>query len=541
MSNNQIINDKMQQRALLISILNKYSNAKEINPEEVNVDMELLAQIPDKNHICKTLLREIKEVDSAYANFCALILLEVVDENTLEKQAIEYLKDKNIPDDNKFFIISIMRQRGIPIEYSQMSGYIQQLDKIAKNGVKNFLLNAIDEADAQIDLLDFYLNIPKEEKLYFLNNLAEEYDGDDLANAFSIISQLDVDNDEIEIIIEALLNTKSPYAIEGLDYILNHYELKDKTKSFVSRGLKEIRFANSRFINNSLIKNSSVFRCYVSFIDGYSNFSLIVSRQRKNKDLDAILLAVNTQKGITSCMGFNSISLTNFDSILKRLFTDSVPVEIAPNVVKSLVNYYCDKNKSTNTTLPYEYIVWKKLLEDISVLEVDISDYLNSQLKVIELDELKVKKFASCKMVETWYFSHGQHPIIDELIEKIEKRHVNTIEKINELVLDTIDTQVLTDKGILSELQTRLLLQAYIAKLAGFNITSSCSYSLCFKNPLRKLLITSIVDKSLYYYFSTRLFEKEGKAKNIFGNKYQSSFTIEELENLMADLEDKWS
>ena len=157
----------MQQRALLISILNKYSNAKEINPEEVNVDMELLAQIPDKNHICKTLLREIKEVDSAYANFCALILLEVVDENTLEKQAIEYLKDKNIPDDNKFFIISIMRQRGIPIEYSQMSGYIQQLDKIAKNGVKNFLLNAIDEADAQIDLLDFYLNIPKEEKLYF--------------------------------------------------------------------------------------------------------------------------------------------------------------------------------------------------------------------------------------------------------------------------------------------------------------------------------------------------------------------------------------
>lgn len=540
MNTTDITTDKMQQRALLISLLNKYSAKVEINAEEIKADIELLAQIPDKSYICKTLLREIKELDCAYANFCALFLLEIIDEDTLEKQAIEYLRDKNISDDKKFFIISIMRQRGIPIEYSQMTLYINQLDKIAKNGIKSFLAHAIDEADSQIDLLDFYLNIPKEEKLYFLNNLAEEYDGDNLANAFSIIAQLDVDEDEIGIIIEALLNSKSPYAIEGLEYILNCYDLKEQTKAFISRGLKELRFSNLRFINNSLIKNSNVYRCYISFIDGYSNFSLIVSRQKKNKELDAMLLAINTQKGITSCMGFNSISGANFESILKRLFTDSIPIEIAPNVLKSIVKYYNQKNIQTKTTIPYEYIVWKKLLADVQELEEDISDFLNSQLKVIELDDMKVKKFATCKMLETWYYVPTQHPVIDELIEKVEKYHINSIEKLNEIVQDTIDTIVLTDKSILAELQTRLLLQAYVAKLAGFTITSSCSYSMCFKNPYRKLLIASIIDKSLYHYFNSCLANFNNKTKSIFCAKYKTGFSVTELEGLIEDLESKW-
>ena len=92
----------------------------------------------------------------------------------------------------------------------------------------------------------------------------------------------------------------------------------------------------------------------------------------------------------------------------------------------------------------------------------------------------------------------------------------------------------------MSELQTRLLLQSYVAKLAGLDISSSCAYSLCFKTPYRKELIMSIIDKSLYYYFASCVNENESKTKNIFSKRQKTQFSTQELEHLMQEIEAKW-
>jgi len=79
---------------------------------------------------------------------------------------------------------------------------------------------------------------------------------------------------------------------------------------------------------------------------------------------------LNLENGITSTIGFHSISSENFVSIIKRLFNNTLPVEINEKCLKSLYLHYLAKNKETNTKLPYELIVWNALLDTIPSLEV---------------------------------------------------------------------------------------------------------------------------------------------------------------------------
>ena len=94
----------------------------------------------------------------------------------------------------------------------------------------------------------------------------------------------------------------------------------------------------------------------------------------------------------------------------------------------------------------------------------------------------------------------------------------------------------------IKELQTKLLLQAYAARQCRLKVSSACAYSLCFKNPYIKMLIESIIDKSIYYHLSNCLYEKqETNKENMFKKTLNSKFSIEELEDLMNKLEAKWS
>ena len=56
MSTNSI---KLQQRASLMSILNKYRSAKELNNAQLRKDIEVISTFKDKKTVCKTLFQEI--------------------------------------------------------------------------------------------------------------------------------------------------------------------------------------------------------------------------------------------------------------------------------------------------------------------------------------------------------------------------------------------------------------------------------------------------------------------------------------------------
>lgn len=533
---------KLKQRAALISILNKYTKADRINNDELKKDIETISKFEDKEFVFKTLLNEIgSSKNNLYGDICSIIALEAIEDNEFEKIVYDILKDEKMPDAKKFTAVSLMKQKGINFNFADIESYISNPEVFTHDGVDNFLKDAICDPEVQIDLLDFYLNIPQEERVYFLNNLQEEFSGDNLANAFSLLIQLKPEISEFETMLSLLLESDSPYALDGLNFALQNHKFDTKMRAKIKRVIKKINTKNPDFKNEILTKDSEIYKCYIGFVDGKSNFPLVFSRRRKNNTIDTLFASANINDGIISCMGFCAIDIENFASIMKRLFNDSLPVEINPVALKSLYNHYLEKSEKNNVELPYELIVWKNILNDIRAINYDISEFINSKLEIIKLTKQKVKKFASSKMLETWYYSHGQNPHTDALIAEIEKRHTTDLDEINELVSKTIDEKFLSDKKFMTELQSKLLIQSYVANIAKLKITSSCAYSLCFKNPYIKMLITSSIDKSLYYYFSTVSYGLD--ESNIFkkNNKPETNFTKDELELLMAQLEEKWS
>ena len=406
--------------------------------------------------------------------------------------------------------------------------------------IGDFFLNAIDNPEVQIDLLDFYINISKEEKIQFLNNLISEYKDEISANIFNLLVQLELEQEELEIIISGLLKSNSSFAIEALEYIYSNYELEAKLKSKLKRKINKLKLSIGEFKNNHLIKNSTPFKSFAGFVDGQSNFSLLFSRLIDKNKLDALFVVININTGAASVMGFGSVSHKDFKSIVKRLFSDSVPVSLEHSVLKSLFVHYCEKSRKNNIKLPYELIVWKKLLDDIEELKEDLSQYLNKDLTRVKLDENKVKKVCSAKMLETWYYSVNQNNDIDNLFDILERKHTTNLDEINEIVSKFVDDKFMNNQAFLEELKNRLLLSAYFSSCAKLKGISSLFYSLCFDNPYTKLFITSMVDKSIYYNFSTKAFQLEEK-ENVFNKKLETNYSQEELELVMSQLEAKWT
>ena len=533
------ISEKMQYRAFILSILNKYSNVAEIPNEKIDADIVQLKSVSDKDLLAKVLLKEVSEHKTDYANVCAIFLMNTIDKDIFEKHALEALRNKDISDEKKFFIISLLKQKGLQFDYNDLDNYVKNPERLAQDGVKDFLADAINDAEVQIDLLDFYQNIPKEERLSLLYNLAEEFSGDNLANAFSLIIQLDIEDDEADIIINTLSKSESVYAKEGLEFILLNKNIDIKTREIVQNTLKEINSKNIGFKNTSLIENSKIHKCYISFVDGNSNFSFIISRIRSNNIIDCTMVTINILKGITACMGFSKLEIENFNMVLKRLFSDSIPVEINPIALKSILSYYYDKNLKNGYDIPYEFIVWKNLIKDIEKLDYDVSEFINSKLETVNLNETKVRKFTVSKIVENWFYFLNQNKNIDKLIDIIEKKHINNFDEINENIVKVMNDDFLNNKDFSIELQSRLLIQAYVARLAGLKMTSSVAYSLCYKNPYLKILVNSIIDKSLYMYFLQVL--HSNNSKNLFKKEIKSVFSKDELENIVNKFEEKWT
>lgn len=536
MSNSSV---KLKQRAELISILGKYRDVCEIDNVGLMKDIKKISKMDNQVFVCKTLLQEINSAKTMYSNVCAIIILETINNDIFEKEALEFIKNKQTNDNKKLFIVSLMKQKGIDFNVRNIANYMESPEEFAHNGVVDFLENAIYDAEVQIDLLDFYLNIPNEEKIYFLESLIEEHSDDNIANAISIIVQLNPEKEVLDIILNKLLNSNSAYAIEGLDFILKNIKIDTKTRAKAKKKYKELTIKHADFVNDALIKDTKSIRSYISFVDGQSNFSMVFQRIKNDGLLDVLLCTINIEKGVISSMGFSAITPQNVNSVMKRLFSDSMPVEIDPIAFKSLFEYYYKKSGRNEIELPYELIVWKKILNGVKEINYDISEFLNSKLETINLTESKVKKFACAKVCETWYYAAGQNQYIDELFETLENNHIVDFEKINQMVSDCIDKNFINNKEFIADLHSKLLIQSYVASLAKLKLTSACAYSLCFDKKYLKILLESILDKSIYCELDLKLSDFEDK--NVFKKHKKTNYSKAELKNIISQFEEKWN
>ena len=90
----------------------------------------------------------------------------------------------------------------------------------------------------------------------------------------------------------------------------------------------------------------------------------------------------------------------------------------------------------------------------------------------------------------------------------------------------------------LVDIQSRLLIQAFIAHLANFSATSSILYSLCSDFENLKYFLLRIVEKSLCAYFYSKI--QKCQDENIFQKDTPSNFSKEQIETILSKIEEKW-
>ena len=282
---------KMKLRSELLSILNKYRSIKSPEALEFSLDIKKIAAFQDKEMLAKILFKEIEHAKEEFESICSIFIIEAIDNSTLEKYAINFLQSKEIPDDKKFLILSLMKQKDIPFEYENIEGYMQYSQNNEKN-FKDLLDDILIDPEVQIDLLDFYINVDKSDKFSLLENLEEENSSDTIALTFSILSYLDLERDEFKIILDNLLQSNSPYALVGLRHCFKNIKTDFKTMQMIKKSIKRLEDKNPSFCYDDIIKTSKPYDSYMSFVDGNGNFSLGFARKTDKDTLMCFFVVI---------------------------------------------------------------------------------------------------------------------------------------------------------------------------------------------------------------------------------------------------------
>ncbi len=530
--------NKMQLRAEILSVLNYYAGGNPVKQARFNADVEKLASVEEKAFLAQILFKEIFSDNRQYADVCANIAFSVLDKDVFLEFGIKFLEDKTVTDAKKFYFISLLEHKGIKIDYENLDFYIKDASKAANEGIKEFLGDAVKNPESRIDLLDFYSNISHEERLYLIDNLANEYTGDNLANAFSVLSTLDLDYDEAEIMLNFLLQNDSYYSYRALLNIIKSNKVKKATNKIKIRTFlknAELKYKNKP--DDNLLGDSAPYKCYISFVDGNSDFSLIFSRKYSDNSIVAFFTTINLSTGITSCIGFYNIDDEYFNKIFKRLFTDSIPTPVIYYTVKALLEYFECKNIENNELPPYEFQVWNEFTGDIDVKNLDIIHFFKTQLQVMPLDEIKFGKILKSKLIENWYFAKGQNATIDEIIKSVLSLKQLEIASIDDIIKKNSD-KMLKNNAFVDDMKLRLIIQAYVSFIAKFTVSSSVLYSVCCNEKYFNKLTEFLIYKSVYAYFLNNLNSKE--ENNIFKKEKDNSFTKSQVKKILKDIENKF-
>lgn len=529
---------KMKLRAEILSVLNKYNTNKDIKSEDIKKDIESLDSIEDKKFLAKILTDELISGKKKYAKFCSLFIIQILNKNDIEPYALKILNNKSISDNKKVFLLSTLKQKDIYFEPEDIESFMNDIDKAASDGVNDFLNSTLKNPEAQIDLLDFYLSITQEERISLLVSLSEKNLNNETINAFSLISNLELSNKETKILTDILLKTNSPYSIKGLKNLLNSEYIKDIELHRIKKKIKEIEFKNPSYKNLDFISDSRPYKSYISFVDGFGNFSLIFSRIDDEKLIDTFLTTVNIELGIISTIGFYKIPKKNFQSILIRLFADSPPIEINPSILGSILYFYSQKNTKTNTEIPYEYTIWVNLINDIKIYTENLSEYLNSKLNNIEIKESKLNALFNSKVTKSWFYTKNQNTKINEVFSLLNEKNIKSQTEFEKDILDFIDNKLLNNNEFLDVFKSKLLIQAYVSKLAKLDKISDSLYSICYNNDFIRLFLNFMMQKSVCYYLNEYI--SPNNKNNIFNKQKKLDFTEKEIKNFISTTEKRW-
>ncbi len=536
--------NKLQIRAKVLSAIVGLQNNSQ-NVDFIKQTIKDLSEISDKSTLLSVLSKEFIKENSEIKDYTiAFLMNELINKEALELHLFELLANPKIKDSIKAKVVSVLRENGKHVNYEQYVNYFENPDEIIDADTAKLLENARVNPESQIDFLDFMNALPDEEKEMLVTSLADDYDGDNLANILIPIILSQPYSDISQIAIKSIGETKSHLAYPVLKWLEENID-ELSVKANIQKSLSLLKLSGvkediTKEYYKKLLENSPVYKCLMNYPDGHGNNGIIFSRKNEAGFIQMFALVINDIDGIIDCFGFNEISEGEFNRILKKFYLNENIVEISPEICKYFI---CNAEKISRLKfkeISYEYIAWKSIINDIDYNEID----LTQNLKKVNLDEKLLKKLYEKSYFDKWFITTSDNEEFDKLTDTlVEKKSVSAELFLEEAkkVKDQIFTPV-----FLQHLNRRLVVSSYLDSISFNEFESSLLYSLTDNTEIKEIFLTDILKKSIYEFFlnEKERYESLQKATTIFAqkaNKDSAKIDIDFVKNSIKEIEEKWA
>ncbi len=536
--------NKLQIRAKVLSAIVGLQNNSQ-NVDFIKQTIKDLSEISDKSTLLSVLSKEFLKENSEIKDYTiAFLMNELINKEALELHLFELLANPKIKDSIKAKVVSVLRENGKHVNYEQYVNYFENPDEIIDADTAKLLENARVNPESQIDFLDFMNALPDEEKEMLVTSLADDYDGDNLANILIPIILSQPYSDISQIAIKSIGETKSHLAYPVLKWLEENID-ELSVKANIQKSLSLLKLSGvkediTKEYYKKLLENSPVYKCLMNYPDGHGNNGIIFSRKNEAGFIQMFALVINDIDGIIDCFGFNEISEGEFNRILKKFYINENIVEISPEICKYFI---CNAEKISRLKfkeISYEYIAWKSIINDIDYNEID----LTQNLKKVNVDEKLLNKLYEKSYFDKWFITTSDNEEFDKLTDTlVEKKSVSAELFLEEAkkVKDQIFTPV-----FLQHLNRRLVVSSYLDSISFNEFESSLLYSLTDDTEIKELFLTDILKKSIYEFFlnEKERYESLQKATTIFAqkaNKDSAKIDIDFVKKSIKEIEEKWA
>lgn len=539
--------NKLQIRAKLLPVLSELKADNRLTFEVFMDKTKEFREIEDLKTMFDILCKELsKQNEDKYVDILRAVCIEYIPREQFEPMAMAILESPNEPDMLKYQLIQIFKAIGKEIDYQEFFEYLNDAEAIINYDTEKLLEHAVVNPETQIDFLDFLAALPTDDKGLLINSLAEDYTGNNLANILSPILYADYPEDVLLKTIDILGETKSPLAIDALEF-LHLITDSDAIRTACKKSLNMLKLAGAtkqaaEVFYKKVMSESTPYKCYTGVPDGHYNQGFIFSRKRKDGSLMMFSLVVSKLYGIVDSFGFFNLSEQEFERIALRFSKDEIRFEVSPEYCKMLLSNAFELTKTRRETMKYEFICWSMLMCDITPLEQNELHWVQEHITPIRINKKIANLLYSTNYIDKWFFTPKDNEEFKNLIDDFINQENLTLEYIEEAIDKAFD-------AIWNEETNALLLQniittCYLFGYTDFTDYAKILYSVLYNEELKTEMKSDMIKKSVYeYLFNQKQHHKEFRfPTNIFRRKEEKSkeIDIKTIDRLVEEMEEKW-
>ena len=422
---------KLQIRSEVMLMLQRFNSIDDMSKEQQDKYLNKFRSISNMDYVLEILVKELARVDQKKAQLISVFLQELGTLDALRDVLWSYVKSPNSSDELRDISSIILKGLGDQTDPEEFLNYLDDPKAVVDKETEKLLEIASVNPEAQIDFLDFLFSLPENEQINLVNSLKEDYSSESMVNVVVPALESKPSPHLEEELVKIIGETRSAKAVPVLKDVIQYSE-NDIIKKLAQKSLNMLKLSgvdteqeNDLPKASPITKISSIYECHTNIVDGIGNQGIIISRIKPNLDVLMMNVVVNDIHGIIDCFGFYGISKEDFRRIIEKFQETTTRFIVPPEYCKLKLKKAEKINKENGLSIPYEYIAWKSMLDDTSIMEDNWEETAGKFVNKKLINETALLyKFPD---FDHWFFEEDDHPLVNvflnSLIGEINENH----------------------------------------------------------------------------------------------------------------------